>query len=506
LKKSTRTLGRVVRAGGLAAALALALLATAVDGAGYTAGAQGVFVAVVGLALLAAVLADEAATRAALRCAPIVVLGVLGLLGLVSAVWTLVAPVDAARWSIVVLAYGGLATASAVLAGRRGGLVALATGVALLAAAEALLGIGAAALRQLPDAERIGGTWRPGGSFEYSSALALLQVVALPALLTAMSSGRAWLAGAGGAGGALACGTLMLAGSREELALGLLVAALALAAPGRTVGAPRFVAGLAVGLIAAAGALVQLLVGGYTTPHAPASGGAGRLAGALGVVLLVAVSWPLARRATAGLDRGRPRPARGSHGVIRGTRVHVAGALLVIAICALAAVVIVVTESPIAGRGRGIEPNGGVLHGRGQLWSAAWESFLDRPLLGGGAQSFLPASAAHQGIAPTLYAHNLVLEELTELGLPGGMLAFALLLTTGMALWRARHHPAAWLVGPGAAAFLLANLVDWEWHLPLAAGVWAVQLGALLTLASPAASRAPDRDSSSSADALASSC
>ena len=46
----------------------------------------------------------------------------------------------------------------------------------------------------------------------------------------------------------------------------------------------------------------------------------------------------------------------------------------------------------------------------------------------------------------------------------------------------ARGRPDAWLVVPGVLAFLAANLVDWEWYLPLAGAAWALALGAVVVL------------------------
>jgi hypothetical protein len=39
---------------------------------------------------------------------------------------------------------------------------------------------------------------------------------------------------------------------------------------------------------------------------------------------------------------------------------------------------------------------------------------------------------------------------------------------------------ATWLLGPAVAAFLVANLVDWTWHLAGASAVFALALGGLL--------------------------
>jgi hypothetical protein len=82
------------------------------------------------------------------------------------------------------------------------------------------------------------------------------------------------------------------------------------------------------------------------------------------------------------------------------------------------------------------------------------------------------------------YAHDLPLEAGAELGVGGIAITVVLYASVGVLLWRSRRARGAWLVGPGVAAFLVANLVDWEWHLPLSSAIWAVQLGAVMALVS----------------------
>ena len=84
--------------------------------------------------------------------------------------------------------------------------------------------------------------------------------------------------------------------------------------------------------------------------------------------------------------------------------------------------------------------------------------------------------------AVTLYAHNLPLEAWAEMGPLGLALVLGLYASAGTLLWRIRRHPDAWLVAPGVAAFLLANLVDWPWHLAGATAIWAICLGGCLAL------------------------
>src|ERR1700684_820446 len=81
--------------------LALALAVPAVEGAGYSRAGQAVFIAVAGVALLVAMRVEEGGVWAALRRGPLLVLGALALVSVLSAAWTLLAPVDSARWGLV---------------------------------------------------------------------------------------------------------------------------------------------------------------------------------------------------------------------------------------------------------------------------------------------------------------------------------------------------------------------------------------------------------------------
>lgn len=122
---------------------------------------------------------------------------------------------------------------------------------------------------------------------------------------------------------------------------------------------------------------------------------------------------------------------------------------------------------------------GDLLHGRASTWRAAVATFADQPLTGTGADAFLAGSARHQGGQTILFAHNLPLELAAELGIAGIGLAMALYAAAGMALWRSRGTSAGRLLGPAAAAFLAASLLDWPWHLAGSGAIWALSIGAL---------------------------
>ena len=452
----------------LSACLTLALAVPAADGAGYAPRAQAIVIALAGAALLAAVSLDERRVLSDLVRGPIVLLAGFGLLSMISAAWTLGQPADSLRWGLVVLSYAALALAGAALARERHGILLIAGAVAGLALVEAVIGLSAAALRELPNAERIAGSWHPGGTFQYSSALALLQVMALPVLLSTMTTGGRAAASVAALGCALALGTVLLAESRIELAMAAAVGGSTLLSPARTTRAPRAVTIAGLMVTGGAGFLIARIVGGHTTASASA-GGTGRLVSVAAIALAAGLCWPALR----GVSRGVAVPSLPGRG--RATTTLAVGAVL----CAIA---LTVVAGQSLAHGRGVEPYGGILHGRGKTWHAALDAFAHRPLLGGGSDTFLTASIAYQGSAPVRYAHDLPLEAAAELGALGGLLVIGLYLACGAAAWRARNDPRAWLVAPGMIAFLVANLVDWEWHLPLSAATWALSLGAVLAL------------------------
>jgi O-antigen ligase len=149
--------------------------------------------------------------------------------------------------------------------------------------------------------------------------------------------------------------------------------------------------------------------------------------------------------------------------------------LAVVACAAIAATAATV----IADRGTGCQ--GDASHGRVGIWRAGVATAADRPLQGFGSGTFLQASREHQldhRPRPTRFAHNLALEAWVELGLLGLALVIAFYVAVGALVVRAvRTNPHAYLLVPYAAAFPLANLLDWPWHLLGASVLWALAIG-----------------------------
>ena len=298
---------------------------------------------------------------------------------------------------------------------RRTGPWPFAVAIAILALVEGIIGLNAVATHTLPDAERIAGAWRPGGTFEYPPALAILQVGALPVLCGLL--GRRSRLLAVGAGAALTLAGAVLALSQSRLAIALAAVLLATLVLRRRARRPARMAVVAtIALVVAGALLAPTILGAHAGPAARGRG--------------VAAA-PTASRRLA---------ARPGHAITR---------------------------------------NSDWLHGRGHEWDAALQTWLDRPLLGAGVGAYYTASISHQGSAPSRYAHNLPLELAAELGILGLLLSIALYASTAWSISRALHTPALWLLAPMAIAFLASNLLDWTWHLAGLGALWAAASGAL---------------------------
>ena len=362
-----------------------------------------------------------------------------------------------------------IAVAASIVSARIGA-VPVAALIAALAAAAGLVGLYGAGARVEPLADRLGGQWSPGGPVEYSPALALMQVSALPLLWLVMARGRDALAATGAAGAAVAGAVLALAGSRVQLALaGCVLVGCTLAAP--LVGQRRLTVLAAGALAATAGGVADAIAGSYVAPYVT-GGDAPRLLGLAAIVITAPAVWMLQRRAVRAASAGGPR------------RAGAAVALVALPLCAALIAAGVTRDS-----GPEAEPISGFSHGRTELWSAAIDTAEERPIAGSGALSFYRASLPHQDPPPVRFAHNLPLESWAELGIAGVALVAVLYLGSAALVWTRRRAAAAWLLGPAVLAFLAANLFDWPWHVPAAGAVFALALGALAgtSISTPAA-------------------
>jgi hypothetical protein len=399
-------------------------------------------------------------SAAAVRSPAVLALLGLAVLSALSAAWTIASVDDALRWGAVI---GGLAViaVAASIVGARLGPVPIAALIALLGAAAGLVGLYGAGARVEPLAQRLGGQWSPGGPLEYSPALALMQVSALPFLWWVMARVRDHRAAALAAAGAAVAGSIVaLAGSRVELAIALCVL-VACVLGASLAGARRSTILAAAALTTAAGGVADAIAGSYVAPYAT-GGDAPRLIGLAALLAGAGALWLLQRR-TLALAASGSRAAR---------------ALAVIAIAVpLAAGLVAAAATPDSGPQA--EPVSGFAHGRTALWRAAIDTAEDRPLAGSGALSFGAASLRYQEPPPVRFAHNLPLESWAELGVAGAVLALVLYGASISLVWSRRRSGAAWLLGPAVLAFLVASLFDWPWHVPASGAVFAIALGTL---------------------------
>lgn len=455
--------GRTVARLGLGSALAMAVAIPTFSGGGFDASSRSTFVALAGVSLLVAALVDGGAAIGAARSPLALTLAALGVLSIASAAWTVGSSASALRWGLVICGYAAIFIAAATLTVVAGPWPT-AVGIAVLAFVEAVLGLNAVASHTLPDAERLLGVWRPGGTFQYPPALSILEVGAIPVLTRAIERAPAPLAAIGAAAAVLTGAVLGLAGNRLALGLAAAVLAVLMFRPSASPSA-RAAAVASAGLVGIGGLLAPVVLGGRVGPGTPGAGAAGGAEIAL-IAIGGGLGWLLIRR------RRRPVQAWLAGGVC---------------IVALATAVVASAVSGGAREQRALSAaspahptrRSDLLHGRGHQWLAAIQTWLDRPGLGAGADAYYVASLRHQRIDQSLFAHDLPLELAAELGVLGLLLGLALYTSTAWTIGRAVHTPQLWLLAPLVVAFLVSNLVDWTWHLAGLGAVWAAAAGTL---------------------------
>lgn len=121
---------------------------------------------------------------------------------------------------------------------------------------------------------------------------------------------------------------------------------------------------------------------------------------------------------------------------------------------------------------------------RVKTWIAAIQAVGERPWLGYGLGTFLPAYAPYKLGAHTAYAHNFIVQQLVELGVLGCVLlvAFLVWLFAGpvKTLRNPAHNPRVPLL-LGTLAFALHNLVDLSWYFPALLMLFMLVSGILLS-------------------------
>ncbi|MEX2106824.1 MAG: O-antigen ligase family protein [Solirubrobacterales bacterium] len=125
--------------------------------------------------------------------------------------------------------------------------------------------------------------------------------------------------------------------------------------------------------------------------------------------------------------------------------------------------------------------------GRDEFFRVAIDAFGEEPLIGHGAGTYKFSWEQLRHVpTPVLDAHSLYLEAFAELGLVGGLLVLALVLTllwTGLGAWRAgsgeqRELYAALLAA--CLAFAVGAAIDWFWEIAAVGAVFFLASGALV--------------------------
>ncbi|HEY1854825.1 MAG TPA: O-antigen ligase family protein, partial [Solirubrobacterales bacterium] len=124
--------------------------------------------------------------------------------------------------------------------------------------------------------------------------------------------------------------------------------------------------------------------------------------------------------------------------------------------------------------------------GRGQFYEAALEAFAEKPLLGHGAGTYQFSWYKLRTIdQPVHDAHSLYLEALSELGIVGGLLVIAMVLTLlwiGFSAWRhadGRRRELYAALFAVSLAFAVCAGLDWLWEIAALGFVFFCASGAL---------------------------
>ncbi|MGZ4267852.1 MAG: O-antigen ligase family protein [Solirubrobacteraceae bacterium] len=231
---------------------------------------------------------------------------------------------------------------------------------------------------------------------------------------------------------------------------------------------PRRWLAVAHGIVAALGsaAVIAAIRGAHGVARGGSSAGAGR------VVLAVALAAAALAAAVALLARTRLGERRTSPRAARAAAAIVAALLVAGAVTAVASGVTerawksfrTPTDVQAADPAARLASLGGT---RYEHWRTALREFRHAPLGGTGAGTFELWETRAGDPEFARDAHSFELEQLGELGLPGGLLALAVVATLFLAAWAGLR-----VGGPGAAgavgvvaAYAVSSGVDWMWEL-----------------------------------------
>ncbi|MFH0916548.1 MAG: O-antigen ligase family protein [bacterium] len=124
-----------------------------------------------------------------------------------------------------------------------------------------------------------------------------------------------------------------------------------------------------------------------------------------------------------------------------------------------------------------------------KTWMAAVKAMRERPVLGYGLDTFYQAYSPFKLGGRTAYAHDLLVQQLVELGAVGAILLAGFVVM--VAVRPARRILTGSLTQPqvplllGLQAFLLQNLVDLSWYFPALFMVFSLLCGVMLSYYRP---------------------
>ena len=125
--------------------------------------------------------------------------------------------------------------------------------------------------------------------------------------------------------------------------------------------------------------------------------------------------------------------------------------------------------------------------GRNEFWRVAIDAFSEDPVAGQGAGTYrFSWDQLRHTPQKVLDAHSLYLQAFAELGVIGGLLVLALVLTllwTGYAAWRAASGPRRELHAvllAAALAFAVGAAIDWFWQIAAVGAMFFLATGALV--------------------------
>jgi len=125
--------------------------------------------------------------------------------------------------------------------------------------------------------------------------------------------------------------------------------------------------------------------------------------------------------------------------------------------------------------------------GRHDFWRVAVDAFEEKPVLGHGAGTYRFSWLQLRSIPmPVLDAHSLYLEAFSELGLVGGLLVLAMVLTllwAGLSAWKAaqgRQRELCAVLLAVSVTFAVGAGIDWFWEIAVVGAIFFLASGALV--------------------------